>query len=199
MDKNTVTGLLLIFVITMAWAFYTMPGEEDLQQQRLEQARQDSIAAAQAERQQDDPVVEDTEQAAPTSPQTETSEPRGQETLSAMGVFREASYPDTVKTVIRNSLYEIELSNLGAGPVKYVLLGHNTWDQNPVQMIRDTSRSTYSLGFLSTQNYNIETDELLFEPLFDDEVIEISSDESAELSYQLNLGDGSRIVFTYTF
>ncbi|NIU02120.1 MAG: hypothetical protein GWN01_14805, partial [Nitrosopumilaceae archaeon] len=47
MDRNTVTGLLLIFVITIAWAWFTMPSEEELAQRQAEQAAQDSIAAAQ--------------------------------------------------------------------------------------------------------------------------------------------------------
>jgi hypothetical protein len=30
------------------------------------------------------------------------------------------------------------------GPVKYTLTDHNTWDQQPMQMIYDTLRSAYS-------------------------------------------------------
>ncbi|MGA1465281.1 MAG: hypothetical protein ACO363_06075, partial [Balneolaceae bacterium] len=45
MDRNTITGLILIFLITLAWAFFTMPTQEELEQQRLEQLRQDSLAA----------------------------------------------------------------------------------------------------------------------------------------------------------
>lgn len=197
MDKNTVTGLLLIFVITMAWAFYTMPSEEELQQQRLEQARQDSIAAAQAERRQDF-ASPDTPEV--QTPETDLTEERDVTTLrSTMGIFGDFSYPDTVKTTVRSSLYEIEFSNVGAGPVKFTLLGHNTWDQNPVQMIRDTTRSAYSLGFLSSQNYNVETESLVFEPLTDQNVIEVPEEGSAELSYELDLQNGSKMVFTYRF
>lgn len=178
----------------MAWAFYTMPSQEELEQQRFEQARQDSIAAAQAEQQQDT-VTQDT----PSTGQTESAEPQERETApSAMGIFREFAHPDTVYTTVRTSLYEIEFSNLGAGPVKYTLLDHQNWDQSPVQLISDTSRSVYSLGFLSNQNYNIETNELLFEPLSDREVIE-AGDEPAELSYRLDLQNGSQLIFTYTF
>lgn len=198
MDKNTVTGLLLIFAITMAWAFYTMPSEADLEQQRIEQARQDSIAAAQADSRQRDVISPgmqpDETSADPARPPQERETP-----TTEMGVFQDRAYSDTVKTIVRNSLYEIEFSNLGAGPVKHTLLKHNTWDQDPVQMITDTSRSAYSLGFLSTQNYNVETDELLFEPLSDQEIIEVTSEEPASLAYQLTLENGSQMIFTYTF
>ncbi len=194
MDKNTVIGLLLIFLITMAWAFYTMPSEEDVQRQRAEQARQDSIAAAQAEERDQfiDEERDDDRRADLDTVERERSRP-------ALGVFEEAGVSDTVYATVRTPLYEIEFTNLGAGPAKYTLLGHNTWDQDPVQMIMDTTRSAYSLGFLSYQNYNIETDQILFEPLFDETEMEVNGTNSQSLSYQLDLGDGSRLLFTYTF
>ncbi len=203
MDKNTVTGLLLIFIITMAWAWYTMPSQEDIERQRLEQAIQDSIAAAEAELPEDREITEreaDIAQEPRATREQDRLEPRLMERDdAAMGVFRDAAYPDTVFTTVRTPLYQIELTNIGAGPAKYTLLGHKTWDQEPVQMIGRTSRSAYSLGFLSFQNYNIETDELSFEPLFNDELIELSLDESISLSYRLALDRGASIVFNYTF
>lgn len=197
MDRNTITGLLLIFIITIAWAFYTMPSEEDLQRQRAQQALQDSIAAAEArERGIDEMPAPDSQAEADPFAQDPIER---EETRPSLGAFEDAGFADTVRTTVRTPLYEIELSNLGAGPAKYTLLGHNTWDQNQMQMIRDTTRSTYSLGFLSFQNYNIETDAILFEPLFNGDNFELNLEESEQLSYQLQLDDDSRIVFTYTF
>lgn len=197
MDRNTVTGLILIFLITMLWALYTMPSQEELERQRAEQAAQDSIAAAQieqeeAERPEAEPDPERAEAWSPTEIDRETDRP-------ALGVFEDAGIRDTIHTIVRTPLYEIQFTNLGAGPAKYTLLGHNTWDQRPVQMIADTTRSAYSLGFLSAQNYNIETDQILFEPLFNESEFEISTEESTEISYQLALEDGGRLVFSYTF
>ncbi|REL38824.1 membrane protein insertase YidC [Rhodohalobacter sp. SW132] len=197
MDRNTITGLLLIFLITIAWAFYTMPSEEDLERQRAEQARQDSIAAAQAQERGVDelPPPDEPRETDPFTDQVEDEE----EEPAELGAFESAGIADTVRTIVRTPLYEIELTNLGAGPSKHTLLGHKTWDQHQMQMIRDTTRSTYSLGFLSFQNYNIETQDLLFEPLFDHSEIELDLEESEQLSYQLQLDENSRIVFTYTF
>ncbi|MEX2435181.1 MAG: membrane protein insertase YidC, partial [Balneolaceae bacterium] len=204
MDKNTVIGLLLIFIITMAWAFYTMPSQEEIEQQRIEQAIQDSIAAAQS-LEESDTLSQPRDPAQSTQQDSEPSATvRGQQeslesTIPATGVFGEFTYSDTVYTTVSTPLYEIEFTNLGAGPAKYTLFGYNTWDQQPVQMISDTVRSAYSLGFLSNQNYNIETNELLFEPLNGSGRIELSDGEEARLSYRLNLQNGANIVFTYTF
>ncbi|WP_069133362.1 membrane protein insertase YidC [Rhodohalobacter halophilus] len=196
MDKNTVTGLLLIFVLTIAWAWFTMPSQEELERQRQEQLRQDSIAAAQVDQEQaepQDPIVEQDQSDRPEP--VESTPARSQ----AMGVFGESTISDTTLTTIRTPLYEIQLTNLGAGPSKYTLLGHNTWDQKLVQMIGDTTRSAYSLEFLSSQNYNIETDQLLFEPLFDEHDIQLDAEENVTLSYRLQVGENSSIQFHYTF
>lgn len=195
MDKNTVTGLLLIFILTIAWAWFTMPSQDELERQRQEQIRQDSIAAAQVEEDtadQQEPVADQV----PRQPQTnEPDEP----TAPSMGVFEEAGISDTSYATVRTPLYEIKLTNVGGGPSKYTLLGHKTWDQEEVQMIADTSRAAYSLGFLSFQNYNIETDHLLFEPLFDQNEFDLSGDESVTVSYRLPIEANSSIVFNYTF
>ncbi len=203
MDRNTVTGLLLIFVLTLAWAMYTMPSQEEMQRR---QAERDSIAAAQAELQdlqdrhqpQEVPPGEAALDALP-DPETDLAGIEDIATARALGLFAEASEGDTLFTTIRTPLYEVELSTLGAGPVRFTLLEHNTWDQNPVQMIRDTLRSAYSLGFLSRQNYNIETNELIFESLTPTGIIELADSERTQVSYRLRVDDGSEIIFNYTF
>lgn len=202
MDRNTVTGLLLIFVLTLGWAMYTMPSQEEMQRR---QAERDSIAVAQAEMQD---LQESPAQVMPPGDATireipgRDAEINGIEETAltrALGLFANASEGDTLFTTIRTPLYEVELSTLGAGPVRFTLLEHNTWDQRPVQMIRDTLRSVYTLGFLSQQNYNIETNELIFESLTETGVIELANSERAQVSYRLRVDDDSEIIFNYTF
>ncbi len=176
-----------------------MPGEEELQRQRAQQAAQDSIAAAEAqEREADELTTQQDEREEALPPVDELTE-TPQADRPVLGAFEEIGISDTLRTTVRTPLYEIEFTNLGAGPSKYTLLEHTTWEQEQMQMIMDTTRSTYSLGFLSFQNYNIETNELLFEPLFNGDNYELDLEESEQLSYQLQLDDDSRIVFTYTF
>lgn len=198
MDRNTITGLLLIFLITIAWAFYTMPSEEDLQRQRAQQAIQDSIAAAEA-RERGVGEMEESGQDTFANDQTQDRNLGQPAQQTALGAFEDAAYSDTTRAIIETPLYEIEFTNLGAGPSKFTLLRHKKWDQQQMQMIRDTTRSTYSLGFLSAQNYNIESNTILFEPLFSNDRIIVDEGESRQISYQLRLDDNSRILYTYTF
>ncbi len=206
MDRNTVTGLLLIFVITIAWAWFTMPSQEELEQREAEQALQDSLAAAQIEQQADSQaVVADSQAQQPQIPLDEgmTDEQQGSqeaaESARNMGVFSAASYADTVLTTIRTNKFEIVMTNVGAGPSKITLLDHQTWNERQIQMIRDTTHSAYSLGFLSNQNYNIETNRLVFEPMQEASTIELANGENTEISYRLNVDENSALIFTYTF
>ena len=199
----------MIFALTIGWAFYTMPSQEEMDQRRAEQALQDSLAAVQAQQQADFEGQQDNLQSgreAQTDNRREIStgidsENSGEitESVRNLGVFSANSAEDTVKTVIQTPLYEIELSNLGAGPVKYTLTEYQTWDQEQVQMIRDTTRAAYSLGFLSSQNYNIETNNLLFEPIQPRELISLDGSDSTTVSYAYRVDDASEIIFTYIF
>ncbi|MFW6157266.1 MAG: hypothetical protein ACOC4S_00350, partial [Balneolaceae bacterium] len=159
MDRNTLTGLILILIIMFAWAYFTMPSEEELRERQAEQARQDSIAAAQADSQEQDTLSDEPQRDDTTAQQEELeSAPaiRGEEDRSeapAMGVFSEASTSDTTQLVVQTPLFNIDFTNVGGGPRQITLKEHTTWDGNPVRMIADTSRSSYMAGFLTTENY----------------------------------------------
>jgi YidC/Oxa1 family membrane protein insertase len=191
---------VLIFVLTLSWAMYTMPSQEEMQRR---QAERDSIAAAQAELQDspDAPQPDTRDATIQQQPERDLDIADGEiiTPTRALGLFADASEGDTLITVIRTPLYEIELSTLGAGPVRFTLFEHNTWDQRPVQMIMDTLRSAYSLGFLSQQNYNIETNELVFEALTETALIELDNSERTQVSYRLRVDNDSEIIFHYTF
>ncbi|MDX1672920.1 MAG: membrane protein insertase YidC, partial [Balneolaceae bacterium] len=196
MDRNTVTGLILIFVLMVAWAYFSMPTEEQLQQRRAEQARRDSIAAAQADTQQQDTVREEEmtqQQRKPAGIRQQQEEETPQ-----MGMFSSASISDTTRTVVETDLYTADFTNLGAGPAQITLKNYETWNKSPVQIIRDTTSSAYTLGFLTTENYNVETDKLLFEQVTPENTIAVTGSDTRELRYALNVGEGQRLVMTYT-
>ncbi|MDC0979726.1 hypothetical protein OAQ89_01280 [Balneolaceae bacterium] len=57
MDKNTVVGFTLIFVLMLGWFYFTLPSEEQLAEQQRQRAIRDSLA--QVELNQDlDPDVQ---------------------------------------------------------------------------------------------------------------------------------------------
>lgn len=184
----------------VAWAYFTMPSQEELQRRQAEQARQDSIAAVQTDTvKEQDPLTEqqkadETEEEEGT-PQTLRQEGEEQQ---EMGMFSAASLSDTSEIVIDTPLYEATFTNVGAGPSKILFKDYETWNHEPVQLIQDTSESVYSTGFLTTENYNVETDDLVFEQLTAGNELSIGEDDSAQVRYALNISKDKRLVYTYT-
>lgn len=173
MDKNTVVGFTLIFVLMLGWFYFTLPSEEQLAEQQRQRAIRDSLA--QVELNQDlDPNLQtdnrvtgnlqnqrtgtDGRSAMYSSQITDGDESRVQN----VGMF--GAMQDSVQrfTTIDTPLYKAIFTNKGAGPAQFTLKDHVNWAGTPVQMIGDTTLAAYNLGFLSTENYNVETQELLF-------------------------------------
>lgn len=184
----------------VAWAYFTMPSEQELQQRQAEQARQDSVAAAQADSQKTGTTTQAREIQKPDrqqEPAKQSLRPSDEE-KPQMGMFSAASIADTSEIIVQTPLYKATFTNVGAGPSQIMLKDYETWDHEPVRMIKDTTQSAYSMGFLTSQNYNVETDELVFEPLTKRKSITVSKGDTARVRYALNISENKRIIYTYT-
>lgn len=185
MDRNTVIGLSLIFVIFLGWMYYMQPSPEQLEKMRQEQVLRNNLE----QRAKEGKPIET--KLAPMQDESIT------EQAVISGAFGASVYSDTVLTSVDTDLYHFTFSNLGAGPVEAFLNNYNRWDGAPVQLFKDTLHAAYSLGFVTTENYNVETRGVLFTPITK-EPIRISGDETATLVYELPVKTG-RMILTYTF
>ncbi|HLR76870.1 MAG TPA: membrane protein insertase YidC, partial [Balneolaceae bacterium] len=206
MDRNTITGLVLIFLVMIAWGYFSMPSEEERAQMRQEQARKDSLAALQSDSANQQKAAAsldtldtkaDSVEAAQESEKIQQGE--ADEQIAAGSIFAEAGVDSISTVVIETPLYRTTFTNKGAGPLSFTLLEHETWDQQPIQMLTDTTRSAYTLGFLTTGNFNVETRNLLFKQLTPQKNIQVDEDGQAQLKYVLAVSPEKRIIYTYTF
>lgn len=184
----------------IAWAWFSMPSQEELERRNAEQARQDSIAAIQADSQAQANQQQQA-QAADTSTSSEgarVGESQDESAPQPMGMFSRASQQDTSTIMVETSLYKTKFTNLGAGPATFTLKEYETWDHKPIQMIADTTRSAYTLGFLTNENYNVETEKLLFEQVTPTQSINLQESDSTQIQYALNVADDKRVLYTYT-
>ncbi len=172
----------------LGWMYVTMPSQEELERQRQERLAQDTIPDEFEER---ETRLEETPD--PEAPADIPSDQR-----PSLGVFGYAPTSDTVSTWVETPLYRARFTNVGGGPASFHLKKHNRWDSGKVQLMSDTTRSAYSLEFLSTENYNIETDDLLFRPVSHPPVVTLDEGENTTLQYEFELEDGGRMIYTYT-
>ncbi|SMO58374.1 membrane protein insertase YidC [Gracilimonas mengyeensis] len=195
MDKNTVTGFVLIFLLMLGWFYFTMPSEEELAQQRREQAESDSLALIEARQ---DSIAE-SEQV--TSQEADRQEPsiseETDEVPETRGLFGNSTVTEESRLQVSTPLYDVTFTNRGGGPASFILNDYDTWDGRPVQLIADTTHSAYNIGFLSTENYNVETQNLMFRQVTRGSSLTIAPGEQREVQYELDLGDGRRVVITY--
>lgn len=138
-----------------------MPSEEELAQQRQERAIQDSLAQIEQSQQDsldqlDEAESEEEERREPTISEDVDDAPE------VRGLFANSPISEQTEIEVTTPLYTVTFTNRGAGPSSFLLNEYDTWDGRPVQLIDDTTRSAYNIGFLSTENYNVETQNILF-------------------------------------
>lgn len=199
MDRNTVTGLLLIFAIMLAWFYFMAPSEQELRQRQAQQARQDSLAALQDTTGPSSVAsAEDTAREQPSSGHTLQPEPGSEQERPQMGRFENVGVKDTTEFTVETPLYTAVFTNLGAGPSRFTLKEYHTWDNQPVQLIRDTTKSAYGMGFMTSEGHNVETQYLLFKSLNKGDKLQVAEGDSAHVSYQLALDNGQTLTYRYT-
>lgn len=119
MDKNTLIGFALIFVLLIVWQQFNTPTQEELDRQ---QQVQDSIELAQ---QQQDVQIAEAEEAAPPSIQEEIAtlpdSLRDERLAGIFGPFSGAGAGEEKLITVENELMTLVLSNKG-GRIKEVTL-----------------------------------------------------------------------------
>ncbi len=177
----------------LGWFYFTLPSEEQIREQQRQRAMQDSLAAIEQLDESLMPEVYD-----PVT-QAQIQQESNEIPRTTSGMFSVGQDSIQNEFVIETPRYSAVFTNLGAGPASFTLKDHQTWAGQPIQMIGDTTRSAYNTGFLTTENYNVDTNNLLFQQLTNGSSISLEENEIEELSYMLDLGDGRQLVYTYTF
>lgn len=178
----------------MGWFFFTMPSEEELARQQQDRATQDSLAQIEQNRQDS---LEELRQ--PEREEPSIREERQQETeTTQQGLFATSNVTEQTEFEVSTPLYTIIFTNKGAGPSSYILKEYDTWAGHPIQLIDDTTRSAYNIGFLSTENYNVETQDLLFRQTTSGSSMNITEGRENQVSYVLELEDDRQVQVTYT-
>jgi YidC/Oxa1 family membrane protein insertase len=186
MDRNTLTGLLLIAVILIGFSFYMQPSELELQQL---QRQEDSIRASKAQQASQSPA----NQIADSTNHLVTPIAAGiaADTTSAFG--RAATGTEEFIT-IENEKLKAKISTKGARIYSVELKEYKTWSKQPLVLF-DGAQNEFGLSFY-TGNKLINTNDYYFRRM--GESFSVSQSDSNAVTFRLAVNADQYIDFVYS-
>jgi len=175
MNKNTLTGFVLIAVVLIGFSWWS-------QKQASEQQ-----AAAQAEQLKNDSIAKATPQPVDTLTEAQRAEIQLQAD-SGRVFFAAMTEQEGQDIVLKNSKVELTINTKGGVVKKAKVLGYKDYKGNPDVTLFDKEDQDLSFTF-ATKKENINTAELTFTPTD-------TNDHSATLTAEG--ADGAKIVMTYS-
>ena len=184
MDRKSIIGLILIFLVFMGYMWWTAPTEEELAAQR---AMRDSIMRAEQmridslERAQNLSLVQ--ENTLESQLQSDNDSIRFAALAMAkneLGAFSNNLEGDSVTISVNTSVLNLEFSNLGARVKSAILSDYKTYDSLPLQLLSPNEQ--LNLVFLAQGNKLINTEKLVFKTfcnnvrLTDDATLNVEKD-----------------------
>ena len=164
MDKKSIIGLILIFLVFMGYMWWTAPSEEELAAQRAtrdsimraEQMRMDSLEKAQNATYAQVATIEDQLKSGNDSVRNAALTVAKRE----LGVFSNNLEGDSVTLTVNTDVLNLEFSNVGAYVKSAILPEYQTYDSLPLQLLSPNEK--VNLVFLTQGNKPINTDRLVF-------------------------------------
>ena len=217
MDKNTITGLALIFVILITFSYFNKPSQREIEAAKLQT---DSIVQVEADNaRQADSKARDAAAALQgkligTKSDSTEKIAVNDELKSLYGVFSDAAKGTERFITLENNLMKIRVSTKGGKIYSVELKGYKRFNGEPLVLF-DGDKNRFGLNFFS-QNKSIQTDQFFFVPSVTDSVITVAGspvskgkegrekfntegkEASRSITMQLKAGDGVLVEYTYT-
>ena len=177
MDKNTITGFILIALVVIGFSWYSQPSKEELEAMA---ARQDSIAAAEQQKTSSDSQLKGEEQ--------DASALKGglEGTPDSSSLFFSYRQGEEQEVVLQNNKLKVTLSTLGGTVQNAEIIGFKSrwYDGDVMLMTRKDAELTFSLA---GKQENIISRDLIFTP-------QEQTDSSVTMSVEQN---GKRFAISY--
>ncbi len=192
MDKKSVIGFVLIFLLFFGYMWWVKPSDEEIAERRhqdsvsyVERMRADSVARAeQAMQQQEDSLY----QAAMND--TTLRDSAGAYLNPAMnaklGCFEPNKRNQPLKVNVHNGVIDVELQSLGASVQEVVLSDFRTFDSLPLQLITP-DKNNMDLVLVDAHNDVVNTSRIPFAVFCNDKPLAQSADLTLEEGDSLTL------------
>lgn len=194
MDKNAITGLLLIGVLLIGYTWYNQPTEEEIAAQRAQEemaerpvdANEATADAAEVQAAAEAPLaVQDSAAMAEISAQR----------LSKYGTLAAAADGEEKTFTVRNDHFEVTFSNKGGMPVAAKLLEYKTYTQEDLYLF-DEAHGQMGYSFVYPSLGQFHTGEFFFE--VQEGKPSVSGEEVTRVVYTLSTNDGRSLENIYT-
>ena len=174
MDKNTITGLVLMGLLLIGFSWWSQPSSE----QKAEMMRQDSIAAV---------MKQKAETSKKNAEAKHLAEQKAKQEADTTALFHEALQGEAQDIVLKNEKLSLTLNTKGGTVTKAVIKGFKDKEGNKDVTLLD--ENVHQLNFtLSTKDTNIATQDLFFKP---------SAQTDSTVTLTANAGQGKSMVLTY--
>jgi YidC/Oxa1 family membrane protein insertase len=192
MDRNSITGIILIALILIIFSILSRPSPEEIETARRRQDSLEMIRQQQLEQEKKQAIREDLfEEFQPedTDPADVTAEmERRLGAFASAGIGKDEFYP------VENENIRINVSARGGRPWSVQLKDYQTWDSLPL-MLFEGDDNFFGLNFF-TQNRSISTNDLYFVPV--PRELTPSVEGGAALALRLYAGEERYIEYVYS-
>jgi len=161
MDKKSIIGIVLIFLILILFSYLNQPSKEEIEAAKI---RRDSIAQVEQQNALEQQRILDEQEAqkkAFVSGDTATQKEIEQQNADEFGVFGQAAMGDEVFSTLENDRIKITFSNRGGRIYSVQLKDYERYDSTAL-ILFDGDETLFGLNFFA-QNRSIETEQLFFE------------------------------------
>ena len=226
MDRNTITGLILIFVIFIGFSIYNsnrtnkalekalVEAESDYAKGDLETARSDYINALRLKPNQPDAIAKineinlklgitpekqksDSLKVPQTNARVSESNPSETKTdINQYGVFAQAAIGENEFITLENNKVELKISLKGGRIYSARLKDYKTFDAQPLVLFSGDS-TVFGFDFFTTDNKAVQTNNLYFKPVSDQKSYVVSS-QPQSVVLRLLAGEDKYIEYKYT-
>jgi YidC/Oxa1 family membrane protein insertase len=188
MDKNTITGFILIGLILIGFSWLNRPSKEQIE---ARQHYQDSIASVMKKIQEQAVISEQGKTGASFSEAAEglTDSLRQAQILNNFGVFAAAVDGTDEAITLENSKIKVKISSKG-GHVSYACVkDYLTYEKEPL-ILFEGNDSKFNVTFVTATNRVVNTSDLYFTP--------VEGNDPHSVTMRLNVGEQGRVDFVYT-
>ena len=197
MDKNNITGIILIGIILIAYSIWTAPDKEQIEKSRK---TRDSLEYVEHKKLIETQKLEEAKQKNNFTNSDENSNNITDSIKNKILKEKYGTFASSVKGVeefitLENDLLKIKISNLGGRIESVEVKNYKTYDSLPLILFQGDS-TIFGLEFFA-QNRDIFTNDLFFKSNTNKKNIVVSG-ENKTVSMRLNANKNSYIEYIYT-